>query len=145
MLPPVKRSSLIVHPAIVEEADPPYNLNLSPKRIWESSSPVICNVSVEVNLPLPLFILNSIDLEKYKIVSFLLYLVMGWVILFSLHSLTSVLPSKGLVFLLGGGIVYTIGAVIYGMGSKVRYMHSVFHVFVLAGCILQSFSILFYD
>ena len=89
-------------------------------------------------------ILNSINLEKYKIVSFLLYLVMGWVILISLHSLTSVLPFKGLVYLLGGGIVYTIGAVIYGIGSKVRYMHSVFHVFVLMGCILQSFSILFY-
>ena len=89
-------------------------------------------------------ILNSINLEKYKIVSFLLYLVMGWVILISLNSLTSVLPSKGLVYLLGGGIIYTIGAVIYGIGHKVRYMHSVFHVFVLVGCILQSFSILFY-
>ena len=89
-------------------------------------------------------ILNSINLEKYKIVSFLLYLVMGWVILFSFKSLYDVLPTKGLIYLLVGGIVYTLGAVVYGIGHKVRYMHSVFHVFVLVGCILQSISILFY-
>ena len=89
-------------------------------------------------------ILNSINLEKYKIVSFLLYLVMGWVILFSFKSLNAVLPTKGLIYLLVGGIVYTLGAVVYGIGHKVRYMHSVFHVFVLVGCILQSISILFY-
>ena len=89
-------------------------------------------------------LLNSINLEKFKIISFVLYLVMGWVILFSFKSLNAVLPTKGLFYLLSGGIVYTIGAAIYGIGHKVRYMHSVFHVFVLLGCILQSFSILFY-
>ena len=69
---------------------------------------------------------------------------MGWMVVFSFSSLYRVLPTKGLVLLLSGGIIYTIGAVLYGLGKKVRYMHSVFHLFVLAGCILQSFSILFY-
>ena len=85
-----------------------------------------------------------INLEKYKIISFLLYLIMGWMILISFNSLNAVLPSKGLFYLLSGGVVFTIGAALYGIGHKVRYMHSVFHLFVLAGCILQSFSILFY-
>ena len=65
-------------------------------------------------------------------------------VLISFNALYQALPTKGLIYLLSGGIVFTIGAVLYGMGKKMRYMHSVFHVFVLAGCILQSFSILFY-
>jgi len=89
-------------------------------------------------------LLNSINLEKFKKISLLLYLVMGWMVLISFKSLYVVLPMKGLIYLLSGGIIFTIGAIIYGIGSKVRYMHSVFHLFVLAGCILQSFSILFY-
>ncbi len=89
-------------------------------------------------------IINSINLEKYKKLSLALYLIQGWMVLISFNSLYQALPTKGLFYLLSGGIVFTIGAVLYGMGKKMRYMHSVFHVFVLAGCILQSFSILFY-
>lgn len=89
-------------------------------------------------------LLNSINLEKFKVISLILYLVMGWMVLISFSSLYNVLPTRGLILLLSGGIVYTLGAVLYAIGSKVRYMHSVFHLFVLAGCILQSFSILFY-
>lgn len=89
-------------------------------------------------------LLNSINLEKYKKISLALYLIMGWMVLISFNSLYQVLPMKGLVFLVSGGIVFTIGAIVYGLGKKVRYMHSIFHLFVLAGCILQSFSILFY-
>ena len=89
-------------------------------------------------------LLNSINLEKFKIISIILYLIMGWMIVISFKSLHAVLPTNGLMFLLSGGIVYTIGAVLYGIGKKVKYMHSVFHLFVLGGCILQSFSILLY-
>ena len=89
-------------------------------------------------------LLNSIDLERFKVISIILYLVMGWMVVFSFSSLYRVLPTRGLILLLSGGIVYTIGAVLYGLGKRVRYMHSVFHLFVLAGCILKSFSILFY-
>ena len=89
-------------------------------------------------------LLNSINLEKFKIISIILYLIMGWMIVISFKSLHAVLPTNGLMFLLSGGIVYTIGAVLYGICKKVKYMHSVFHLFVLGGCILQSFSILLY-
>jgi hemolysin III len=50
----------------------------------------------------------------------------------------------GFMLLLYGGIAYTIGAILYGIGSKVRWMHSVFHVFVLVGSILQFLAIYFY-
>ena len=89
-------------------------------------------------------ILNSINLEKYKIISFILYLIMGWMIIISFGSLKSKLAMNGLIYLFVGGVIYTVGAVLYGIGHKVKYFHSVFHLFVLAGCILQSFSILFY-
>lgn len=89
-------------------------------------------------------LLNSINLEKFKVISLILYLVMGWMVIISFSSLYNAISTNGLILLLSGGIIYTLGAVLYAIGSKVRYMHSVFHVFVLAGCILQSFSVLFY-
>ena len=54
--------------------------------------------------------------------------------------------TEGFLWLLAGGIAYTIGAVLYGIAGKktVRYMHSVFHIFVVFGSVLQFFAILFY-
>ena len=89
-------------------------------------------------------LLNAINLEKNKKISLILYLVMGWMVLISIKPLINKLPINGLLLLLAGGIIYTIGAIIYKIGSKKRYFHSVFHVFVLIGSILQFFSILFY-
>lgn len=89
-------------------------------------------------------LLNSINIEKFDKISLMLYLAMGWMVLISFNSLYEVLPLKGLLFLLSGGIIYTLGAILYKIGAKVKYIHSVFHIFVLVGCILQSFSILFY-
>ena len=50
----------------------------------------------------------------------------------------------GLVLLVAGGIAYTIGAILYGVGKKKKYMHSIFHLFILLGSILQFFCILLY-
>jgi hemolysin III len=50
----------------------------------------------------------------------------------------------GLAWILAGGVAYTVGAVIYGMGKRQRYMHSLFHLFVVLGSILQFFGIFFY-
>ncbi len=87
---------------------------------------------------------NSISLEKFKKISFPLYLLMGWMVVFSLKSLVANLSHNGLVLLLIGGIIYTIGAVVYLIGHKIKYMHSVWHFFVLGGSIFQFFSILLY-
>lgn len=89
-------------------------------------------------------LLNAIDLEKFIIPSVLMYLVMGWMIIFSYDSVATLLPTPGLALLIAGGISYTVGAVLYAIGSKKKYFHSVFHFFVLLGSILQFFSILLY-
>lgn len=90
-------------------------------------------------------LLNSINLEKFKIPSFIMYLIMGWMIIFSFKPLSASLDPMGINLLLLGGIIYTIGAVIYLIGSKIKYFHSVFHVFVLLGAISQFLSILLYS
>lgn len=89
-------------------------------------------------------LLNAINLEKNKKLSLILYLVMGWMIIISIKPLINNLPINGLLLLLSGGIIYTLGAIIYKMGSKRKYFHSIFHIFVLIGSILQFFSIIFY-
>ena len=90
-------------------------------------------------------LLNSINLEKFKIPSFIMYLIMGWMIIFSFKPLSANLQPMGVNLLLLGGIIYTMGAVLYLIGSKIKYFHSVFHIFVLLGAIAQFFSILLYS
>ena len=87
---------------------------------------------------------NAIDIEKYKKFSMLCYLAMGWCIVFKGAILPEILGLPGFVLLLSGGIVYTIGAIFYGIGKKKKYMHSIFHLFILAASILQFFCILLY-
>ena len=89
-------------------------------------------------------ILNAIDLNKYKVISMILYIMMGWAIIFTFPRLLKVIDMTGIYLLVAGGIVYTIGAIFYGVGKKIKYMHSVFHFFVLAGSILHFFAILLY-
>lgn len=89
-------------------------------------------------------VLNAVALDKFKKFSMILYLAMGWMIIFSFKNLVANIARPGLYFLLGGGIIYTIGAIFYGLGKNKKYMHSVFHIFVLIASILQFFSIFFY-
>lgn len=88
--------------------------------------------------------LNSINLEKYKVLSMICYLCMGWLILFAFKDIYNSINKNGFILLLSGGIVYTIGAIIFGLGKKIKYMHSVWHFFVLGGSILQFLSIYLY-
>ena len=89
-------------------------------------------------------VLNSIDLKRYKVFSMVCYLLMGWLIIFRIDILINSIETGGLVLLVLGGIAYTIGAIFYGIGKNHKYMHSVFHLFILTGSILQFFSILLY-
>ena len=90
--------------------------------------------------------LNAIDLKKYNIFSIICYLVQGWCIVLTGKTAINAIGTEGFLWLLAGGIAYTIGAVLYGIAGKktVRYMHSVFHIFVVLGSVLQFFAILFY-
>lgn len=89
-------------------------------------------------------VLNAIDLKKFRTISLVSYIVMGWLIIVAFGPLAKALPLGGILFLLLGGIAYTVGAIFYAVGKKKKYMHSVFHIFVLIGSILQFFSIYFY-
>ena len=88
--------------------------------------------------------LNAIDLKRFEKISMACYIGMGWCIIVLMRPTVEALTMNGFLLLLFGGISYTIGAVMYGVGKRVRYMHSVFHVFVLIGSVLQFFAILFY-
>lgn len=90
--------------------------------------------------------LNAIDLKKYKKFSIVCYLVIGWCVVFTLKTLISAVGIPGFVFLLLGGVAYSIGAILYVIGGKkgLKYMHSVFHIFVVIGTVLQFFAIFFY-
>lgn len=89
-------------------------------------------------------VLNSIDLKKYKVFSMICYLGMGWTIIVKANLLPMLLGVKGTVLLVLGGIAYTLGTIFYGLGRKKKYMHSIFHLFILAGTILQFFCIIFF-
>ena len=89
-------------------------------------------------------ILNAIDLKRFEKISMVCYIGMGWCIVVVLGLAIEALGREGFLLLLFGGIAYTVGAVLYGVGKRVRYIHSVFHVFVLIGAVLQFFAILFY-
>ncbi len=88
--------------------------------------------------------LTAIDLKKYNVFSMICYIGMGWAILPFMDTAIMALTVPGFWLLLSGGIAYTIGSVLYGIGSKKRWMHSVFHVFVVVGSVLQFLSILLY-
>jgi len=88
--------------------------------------------------------LTAIDLKAYRVFSMICYIFMGWGVIFFVPQCMDVMSNKGFYILLSGGIAYTIGAILYGIGVKKRWMHSVFHIFVVLGSFLQFISILEY-
>ena len=89
-------------------------------------------------------VLNAVNLQKFKLFSMVCYLAMGWCVIVTWKTTSASLGTNGTVFLIAGGIAYTIGAVFYAFGKKHRYIHSVFHIFCVAGSILHTICILFY-
>ena len=88
--------------------------------------------------------LTAIDLKKYKVFSMVCYIFMGWGIIFFLPQAMAVMSPPGFYWLLAGGIAYTIGAVLFGLGKKLRWMHATFHIFVILGSLFQYLAILLY-
>ena len=89
-------------------------------------------------------VLTAIDLKKYAKFSMACYIGMGWCVVLAIKPVMAAVSLPGLLFLLAGGISYTVGAVLYGLGKKHRYMHSCFHLLVLAGSIMQYIAIFRY-
>lgn len=88
--------------------------------------------------------LTAIDLKKYNVFSMVCYIGMGWAVIPFWRQALDVLHTQGFLLLLSGGIAYTIGSVLYGLGKRRKWMHSVFHIFVVLGALLQFFAVLLY-
>lgn len=88
--------------------------------------------------------LTAIDLRKFRVFSMICYIGMGWAILPFVPQAVEALGRTGFLLLLAGGIAYTAGAVLYGVGVRKKWLHSVFHIFVVLGSVLHFFAIFFY-
>lgn len=86
--------------------------------------------------------LTAIDLKKYSKFSMICYICMGWAVIFSIKLLYAAIGIEGILWFVAGGLLYTIGAVIYSF--KRKYAHCVFHVFVVMGSIAHFFAIFLY-
>lgn len=91
-------------------------------------------------------VFNAINMHHplIKTLSMICYICMGWCIIIAIKPLIANLSMNGFMWLLIGGVMYTIGAIFYAFGKKAKYIHSVWHLFVLMGTILQFVSIVLY-
>lgn len=89
--------------------------------------------------------LNAVNMywKAVKIFSMIAYVVMGWLALFFLPYFINSLSLACLLFLAGGGLSYTVGIIFYALGKRKKWMHSVWHLFVVLGAVLQFVSILY--
>ncbi|MBE7028853.1 MAG: hemolysin III family protein [Clostridia bacterium] len=89
-------------------------------------------------------VFNSIDLKKYKKFSMICYLAMGWCVIIIIDKIPLIMHPMEFLLILLGGISYTIGAVLYGIGAKRPVMHAVFHIFTVIASLLHFLAILLY-
>ena len=89
-------------------------------------------------------VFTAIDHNRYGRMSMACYIGMGWCIVLALKATVEAMGLAGFMWLLAGGVSYTVGAVLYGVGHKKPIYHTVFHVFVVVGSLLQAVCILFY-
>jgi hemolysin III len=80
---------------------------------------------------------------RYKFISTLMYVFMGWVIVFAIKPLINNLPLEGLLWLVAGGMAYTVGAILYSI-KKIKFNHAIFHVFVFIGSFSHFVAVFFY-
>ena len=90
-------------------------------------------------------VLNAIDLKSTKKFSMICYLLMGWCIIFRFDLFLASMELPGVILMAAGGVAYTIGAVLYGIGKKKKYFHSIFHLFIVLASVLQFLSVLLYS
>ncbi len=84
---------------------------------------------------------NALDLDRYSLASVICHLLSGWSIVLGVPALKASMGLTGLLWVLFGGVAYSIGAVLYGVGRKKRYAHCVFHIFCLIGSFCHFWGI----
>lgn len=89
-------------------------------------------------------VLNAVNLKKFAKLSVVCYLIMGWMIVLAFKPMCQVMESKGIALLIWGGVAYSIGALLYAIGSRRKYFHSIFHFCCLIGTLLHFLSIYLY-
>lgn len=89
-------------------------------------------------------IFSAIDVDKNEKIEVVCHLVNGWSAVLFIKPLIAGVGVAGLIFIILGGVMYSIGALLYGLGSKKKYMHSVFHFFCIAGSIFHYLAIYLY-
>jgi hemolysin III len=82
--------------------------------------------------------------KRNQILSVSLYVLMGWLALTAIRPLVRALPTTGVILLIAGGIMYTIGIIFYALDKKMKHSHGIFHLFVRAGSACHYFTILLY-
>lgn len=87
---------------------------------------------------------SSINIDKVKVIEVICHLINGWGVLIYIKELLNNIGSIGLLFIILGGVMYSLGAIFYGLGSKKKYVHSIFHFFCIFGTVLHFFAIYFY-
>jgi len=81
--------------------------------------------------------------DRFQLVSTLTYIAMGWLALIAIKPLLAAVPLSGIMWLVAGGLFYTIGASFLGL-KRVPYHHAIWHVFVMAGSVCHYFAVMFY-
>lgn len=89
-------------------------------------------------------VFTAIDHHKFRVLSMICYLGLGWCVVGFLKLTIQAIGINGIIFLALGGVLYTIGAILYGLGKKKRYIHSLFHIFVDLASLMHFFAIFFY-
>lgn len=85
--------------------------------------------------------LSATNIDRFQTAEVICHLLSGWSILIGIHSLYTHMGFAGVLLLLLGGLAYTVGAILYALGAKRHYIHSVFHLFCIAGTVLQWLAI----
>lgn len=80
-------------------------------------------------------------INRFRIISTTIYILMGWAILFAIKPLAILISTNGIKLLVAGGILYTLGGILY-VFKKIKYSHAIFHMFILAGSICHFFAVL---
>ena len=88
-------------------------------------------------------ILKLFFIGRFDKISTIAYVLMGWLIIFAIKPLVSNLPFEGLMWLLSGGIFYTVGAILYSI-KGIKYNHAIFHIFVLLGSFSHFMAVFFH-
>jgi hemolysin III len=90
------------------------------------------------------FVFKLLFIERYQFLSTIIYLGMGWIGMIAADKIYHALSFSGFMWLMSGGLFYTFGVIFFVLDGRVRYAHSVWHVFTILGSICHFFMIIFY-